>query len=217
MRTKRSSNYLRLAAALALVLSGSAASAQGMPTPPPPSASQCRDLISAFTTDPQSQGFRHALNANVAGCRDDGASALAAAVRRAKHVREPGFADAFRLNVAITRSPVVLEALLSVAEDRGAAPVMRIMAIEGALRQYSLSSAFDQGLDELAAHPVRYCVLGFVDHAYRYRYDAGLPTGIEHEIASRLGRLGQDTSSPESVRAAAACVADNITRIPRTP
>ena len=87
--------------------------------PPTPTAHECRVLANQLGSDPRSEAFRRALGANIAGCGDIGAAAVANAFLAARSVRDAGFADRFQLAIAYNRSPVLLKALLSVVEDRG--------------------------------------------------------------------------------------------------
>lgn len=178
----------------------------------PPADHECRVLANKLASDPHSEAFRQALRSNIAACGETGAEATATALRAAKQVSEPEIADGFRFIVAYNRSPLILDAALGVAEDHAASTTIRIVAIEGALRQHSLGSGFGDRAEELAAHPMgRFCHIVFVEHALEYKSAAPLPANSRALTVSRLRRLAEDQASPQSVRDAARCAADHLT------
>ena len=176
-----------------------------------PTVQECRVLANKLGSNPRSEAFRQALRSNLAACGNVGAEALANALGAAKSVEEPGFAGSFRFLVAYNRSPIVLDALLAVAEDRTAAPAMRIMAIEGVLRQHALESGFSEGPEELSARPMgRLCRIVLIEHAGDYKSATALPPGSGQASATRLRRIADDAGTPQGVRDAAKCTAERL-------
>lgn len=178
----------------------------------PPPDHECRVLAANLASNPHSEAFRQALRSNIAACGETGAEAIATALRLAKADPDPDLADRFRFIVAYNRSQRILDAVLEVAEDHGASIQMRIVAIEGALRQHVLDSAFGETSEVLAARPMgRFCQIVFVEHADQYKSAAVLGTNARELTVSRLRRIADDQASPQSVRDAARCAADHIT------
>lgn len=212
MTTRLAGARAGLLAALLIVASACAPYQVGAQAPhraSRPPEQECRVLANKLASNPHSDAFRQALRSNLAACGNVGAEAVANALRVAKSVQEPGFADSFRFLVAYNRSPVVRDALLAVAEDRTAAPAMRIMAIEGVLRQHALESGFSEGPDELAARPMgRLCRIVLIEHAGDYKSDSGPTPG--QAAATRLRRIADDAGTPQGVRDAARCTAERI-------
>lgn len=177
----------------------------------PPPDHECRVLANKLASNPHSDAFRQALRSNIAACGEIGAEATATALRASKANPDADLADRFRFIVAYNRSPLILDAALAVAEDHTASTPMRIVAIEGALRQHSLDSAFGENTGELAAHPMgRFCHIVFVEHAGEYKSAASLPANASELTVSRLRRIADDQANPQSVRDAARCSADRI-------
>jgi len=184
--------------------------------PPPPSAHECRVLANQLNSSPRSEAFRRALGAEITACGAVGATAISTALRAATGVQDPRLADQFRFMVAYNRSPVVLDALLDVAENPAAATPMRMVAIEGAMRQHRLEMAYGE-------HPVQrswprgICDLSVIDHAGDYDSKVPLPSDSRQTTVARLRRIAADQSVPPGIREAARCAASVVEPSPLTP
>jgi hypothetical protein len=155
-----------------------------------------------------------ALGSDVASCGEGGATAIAAALHALAATPDGGAADLLRNVVGSNRSPVILAALLEVAENPAAAPQVRVVAIEGAMRQHVLDSAFlRHSANELATRTMQSsCEVEFVEHAYEYRSESPLPANSAQTAAARLRRIADDAGNPQGVRNVAMCAARELER-----
>lgn len=183
--------------------------------PPTPSAHECRVLANQLNSNPRSEAFRRALGAEIAACGAVGATAISTALRAATGVQDPRFADQFRFMVAYNRSPVVLDALLDVAANPAAATPMRMVAIEGAMRQHRLEMAYGEH-GEQRSRPRGICDLSVIDHAGDYDSKVPLPAGSQQMTVLRLRRIAADEATPPTVREAARCAAYLVESSPPT-
>ncbi len=180
------------------------------------SAHECRVLANQLSSNPRSEAFRRALDSDIAACGAVGATAIATAIRGAKGVQDPRFAEEFSFMVAYNRNPVVLDALLEVAADPTAAIPMRVVAIEGAMRQHRLDAAYGEH-GEQGSRPRGICDLSTIDHAGDYESKVPLPADSPRMTVVRLRRIAGDQAAPPAVREAARCAANLVESSPRTP
>jgi hypothetical protein len=167
-------------------------------------------LANKLGSNPHSEAFRQALSGPLAACGSIGAEAIARALQAAKSVEDSAVTHPLAFDVAHNRSPVVLAAVLSVADDRTASVPMRIVALIGALRQRTISAGFGGSISELASRPMgRLCRIGPVEHSV-YHSEAALPAGYEVTIVSTMRRIADDQGSPVAIRDLARCVAEYI-------
>jgi hypothetical protein len=172
---------------------------------------RCRALANQLHADPHSEAFRRALG-SIAACGTTGGEAIAGALRAAKAVQEPDFAERFRFAVAYNQSPVILAALVEVAGDPSATNEMRIVAIEGALRQHYLESAFSRNIRDLASRPAGdHCDIVYVEDGGDYQSTTPLPANSKAVTAMSLRQIAEDLRNPQAVRDAARCVAAHLT------
>lgn len=177
----------------------------GSPTP-----RECHVLANKLGSNPHSEAFRQALAGPLAACGEIGARAIATALRVVRTVEDSAITYPLIFNVSHNRSPIILDAVLNVAEDRSATVPVRVAALIGALRQHRVASTFGGTPRDLATRPMgRLCYIVSVDHA-RYLSEAPMPAGYEQTILASMRRIADDGGSPTVVRDLARCVADVI-------
>lgn len=195
----------------ALVLGAPPVHAQEIPSHGQPTGQHCRVLANQLRSNPHSEAFRRALGSDIAACGSVGAEAIASAIRSAKAIQESGFAEQFLFAVSYNQNPAILETLVQIAGDPTATTEMRIVAIEGALRQIEIESAFSRDVDELAARPVGDdCDIVYVEDGGDYKSRSLLPADAKAATAASLRRIAGDSGNPQVVRDAARCVAAHL-------
>ena len=217
-RIANSNRVLAIMVAFATSACAPSVGAQLVSRPPPPSEHECRVLLNKLGANPNSEAFRDALRSNIAACGTSGAQGIASALERASSGSvAPEVVEQFRFVVAYNRSPVLLETLLHVVDDAGASPEMRILAIEGVVRQFDLSFGFRTSIGELARSPgAPICQTTYIEHAGEYKSNAPLQPGSRDLAVAELNSVSEaaDSTATAAVRHAARCAAAYLRRAP---
>lgn len=196
--------------ALLTACAPNAVNGQGIFATSRPSEQECRVWANRLNADSHSEAFRRALDSNISACGSLGGEAIATAIRQAKG---SSLAEEFRFVVAYNRNPVLLAALVEVAADPSATDEMRLVAIEGTLRQHDIASAFSRSMSELASQPVGDdCEIIYVEDGGDYKSTTPLPGDSRTTTSMSLRRVADDSRNHQAVRDAARCVAERLSR-----